>query len=96
MVHFGADCECTWERLGKDEGWTAAQPRYVSVQPLDSADQCELACCYRELGCAAYTYTAQDRVCKLWVDLDGTHTEQDNSSLNPAAAETYCVQVQQL
>jgi hypothetical protein len=69
-VGAGEECECEWERLEKDDTWKD-NGRFITVHPLESADQCELACCYRQLGCAAYTYTPDHHTCKLWVELDG-------------------------
>ena len=53
-----------------------ARSRYLTIKPITSWEQCELVCCYRQLGCDAYTYTSADEVCKVWVSLEGTHTTQ--------------------
>ena len=65
MLRSGEDCECKWSRLEPDSAWSATQPRFVTVKPLSSVDQCELACCYRQLGCAAYTYVLGSQIFSL-------------------------------
>ena len=70
MVGVGEDCECEWERLEDGKAWAGSQ-MFVTLHPIESADQCELACCYRKLGCQGYTYTAPDQICKLFAGMDG-------------------------
>eukprot|EP01044_Picomonas_judraskeda_P016283 COSAG03_NODE_2869_length_2390_cov_7.112615_2_plen_78_part_00 len=64
------ECECEWERLAEDAAWTNNN-MYLTIHPISSWEQCELVCCYRQLGCAAYTW-APPAVCKVWVSLEGT------------------------
>ena len=55
------ECECEWERLAEDAAWTNNN-MYLTIHPISSWEQCELVCCYRQLGCAAYTW-APPAVC---------------------------------
>lgn len=72
LLGSGEECECEWERLPDGATWSS-NDRFVTVTPIKSADQCELTCCYRELGCAAYTFDPVGAgVCKLWIDIEGT------------------------
>ena len=65
----GEECECEWERLDEGMSWQDNQ-MFITVHPITSWEQCELVCCYRQLGCAAYTHTKPD-LCKIWVNLQG-------------------------
>ena len=74
MNATAGECECEFDAT--DGSWTNNM-RFITVHN-DNAAQCQLACCYRSLGCVAFTYLESgfgppnNDPCKLWIDLDGT------------------------